>query len=261
MYNIYYEIEVFLIGGGMRLEERLNKKLKDINFNDISALGESIAEIDESDILEWTRIHQIKKPNMYEHYKYNCVRYRVRDLCKRFFKMRPRFEGLELEILFDLKSMVAVKKLLNMLVNEGYLEDLGNGQYQVIKTDEYVFVEICVSVVWKNGMENIDFQNQQLENVLKSQLTYKYIHDARFLKDVMKIFKDYCGDLISKSLDERAEFFRIHLFNTSRGYMIKLMLLKYVYRDMIEGMDYFIDTYWCKKLKNTFFNWKGEYEK
>ena len=45
----------------MKLEERLNKLLKDIDFNDISALGESIAEIDEGDILEWARIHQIKK--------------------------------------------------------------------------------------------------------------------------------------------------------------------------------------------------------
>lgn len=245
----------------MKLEERLNKLLKDIDFNDISTLGESIAEIDESDILEWARIHQIKKPNMYEYYKYNCVRYRVRDLCQRFFKMRPQFNGRELEILFDLKSMVAVKKLLNMLVNEGYLENLGDGQYRVIKTDDYAFVETCVSAVWKNGVEYFEYNYEQLDKVLKTQLRDKYIYDIRFLKDIMKILKSYCGDLINMSLDERAEFFRIHLFNASRSYIIKLMLLKYIYRDLIEGMDYFIDTYWCKKLKDTYFNWKGLDEK
>ena len=245
----------------MKLEERLNKLLKDIDFNDISTLGESIAEIDEGDILEWARIHQIKKPNMYECYKYNGVRYRVRDLCQRFFKMRPQFNGRELEILFDLKSMVAVKELLQTLVREGYLENLGDEQYRVLKTDDYAFVETCVSAVWKNGVECFEYHYEQLDKVLKTQLRDKYIYDTRFLKDVMKILKSYCGDLINMSLDERAEFFRINLFNTSRSYIIKLMLLKYIYRDLIEGMDYFIDTYWCKKLKGTYFNWKGLDEK
>ena len=73
----------------------------------------------------------------------------------------------------------------------------------------------------------------------------------------MQIFKDYCGDLVNVSPNEREEFFRIHLFNTSRGYIIKLMILKYIYRDMIEGMEYYIDSYWTEKLKDTYFDWRG----
>lgn len=245
----------------MKLEDRLNKLLKDIDFNDISTLGESIAEIDESDILEWNRIHKIKKPNIYEYYKYNCVRHRVRDLCKRFFKMRPRFDGRELEILFDLKSMVAVKELLNNLVKEGYLECLGDCQYKVLTTDDYAFVEMCISSVWKNGVDNFECQNEQLDKVLKTQLKDKYIRDERFLKDIIKVFGEYSEDLLKMSITERSYFFKSHMHNVSRGYLLKLMLLKYIYRDMIEGMEYNVDSDWILRLKDKYFNWKGLEEK
>lgn len=234
----------------MRLEERLNKNIIDVTVYELCGLGEGIAEIDELEILEWVYLHKNSTFDMYFHYKYNCVRCKVFNLFTRFFVPQQAIEGREFELLFSVNTKKLKNKLLKWLVKNGIIENLGNNKYLVLNNDNSV-LENLISFVWNDSMQNLQCPNKQLDNFLKNQLFYKYIYNKRFLKDVMKLFETGCGNLFNISLDEKIKFINELFYNSGRGYIIRLILLKYIYNDMIDRVGCFVDEYWLERLKNT----------
>jgi len=236
----------------MKLEDVISKKLEDISFQDISVLGEDIAKVDEKELLKWIRLQKIKSPNIYEHYKFSCIKYEVRHKCRAFFKKDLEFDGKELLSVFNLSSVFDLKLLISSLIKSGYLIKLGNKRYKVVEYNDYDFVNIIISCIWSRSPYNFNCRVNELTTFLTKQLLERFVKDGEFCEEVGYLFGNSKEYLLDKPLDERQEFFRINLLNTSRGYVLRLLTLKFVYKDMVEHMDYFLDLQWLEKLKEKF---------
>jgi len=244
----------------MCVEELLNKKISDVTYENLMNLGEDIALIDEEFLLEWAKFNNVYKPNIYFHYKYCCVARDIRVKCKDFFEKGKVFHSKDLKRLFKINAYV-LNEILDKLVQNNYLKELGESVYKVINIDDYGFVDLVISPIWCFNKDNYEPRVKRLETTLERLLFEKYIYEKDFLKEVETLLKNYSDNLLEKSQEEIHEFFCEHIHNVSRGYIIRLLVVKFAYKEMIEFMDFCVDQAFVEKLKYKYFDWKGEEDK
>lgn len=225
----------------MTLEEKFNKNISEITINDINSLGEEMALVSDEEMKKWCVLHKDK--NTYMYYKEICTKLKARKICKEIFVVGEKITEEEIQKLFQ--SSYYKNLLIKNLVKNEYLIYFKSGIYIVDKTDEYGLVDYVANAMWLEKYDKIRFAYDKLEGLTGYLARDIYHENESFWNDVKNIFKDYNFDLIDQDENARREFIESHIKNSSRGYILRLLAIKYLYSDFIDAIDYYVDDGFC----------------
>ena len=101
-------------------------------------------------------------------------------------------------------------------------------------------------------INKLSCNDKKIRILLEEILFERYINNESFLKDINNALQHYNVDLFKMTPNEKTEFFVTNLFNGSRGYIIRLVILKHLYFEAVDSMNYFIDEFLLPEVKKLF---------
>jgi len=99
---------------------------------------------------------------------------------------------------------------------------------------------------------NFDYILKNLRKEVPIIIKEVLINDSDFLDEVNTILRHYNPSLLNKSIEYKMDFFNSHIGNGSRGYILTIIVIKHLYKKLLNNSNYYLDKYWLKIVNDKF---------
>lgn len=98
-----------------------------------------------------------------------------------------------------------------------------------------------------NHLDIVEFINDNKACNMLEFVTNNLINDDSFMQ-ILDNTLCQNNKLCGLSKDQKIEQIKMLMFNTCRGYILKTLVVKYIYEKLLQSSNYFLDYYWQEKL-------------
>lgn len=226
------------------------KNIITLSKNDLLELGNDIIKISEENIVLWASAHKDDYKEVMDLYKKSRIRENIIQKYDSLFNIGNTISHRKLSTELNIDA-VSTCAIINRLVDYEYIVEKGSIR-TVANHNKDILIDTVSNIIWENSPLNIDcFIKSIRDNTIKL-INSILINDIDFLDEINTIFRHYNPSLLNKSREEKREFFITTIHNTSRGYLLSIIVMKHLYKKLVDNANLYTDEYWTQKIKRDF---------